>query len=364
MASSRRGGIRLSFTWLVFIMAVALPVWFAVSALGVKYGFWDYTVGLGTLTRDWGGKFVMLVLALGVLTLILGLLKAPRVRIVILSCLILLIGVLAFGRLVAMRSLSASLPPIHDIQTDWSDPIELSPALMDLRGPDSNVVVDDPKITERLAAMEAGFYAQKAEAQKDATQQFIWNLQVLVGLQSEEFMWKGLAGNRVADEQANAYPEIEPLFVSDSPLDAFQRAEEVIASMGMEFVTRNQSEGVIEAVAETQWFGFKDDVAIRILPVGEGSRIDVRSVSRVGLSDLGANAKRVSLILDSLKQKLTIVPADTLVVETAEPVPTVVEDSATGSDEETDSPNDELISEPVVTDEQASEDEPEEVETP
>ncbi len=50
-----------------------------------------------------------------------------------------------------------------------------------------------------------------------------------------------------------------------------------------------------KSTAETFWFGFKDDVVIRVRPVADGgsSRIDVRSISRVGLSDLGANAKRI-----------------------------------------------------------------------
>lgn len=333
MASSRRGGIRLGFTWLVFFMAVALPVWFAVSALGVKFGFWDYTFGLGTMTRDWGAKFVLLVLVLGLVTLLLGFLKAPRIRVVILSLLILLIACLAFFRLVAMRSLSASLPPIHDVQTDWSDPIQLTPKLMDLRGTGTNAVEDDPLITERLAQMEAGFYAQKAEAQKSSTSKFLWDLQVLFGLQSEEFIWKGLAGNRVADEQANAFPEIVPLFVAEAPAEAFQRVEEVLASMDMEFVTRSPDEGVVEAIAETQWFGFKDDVAVRIREEGTGSRIDIRSISRVGLSDLGANAKRVDAILASLKQRLTAVEASTLAVAPAEEiVEPIIEDEPVEED--------------------------------
>ena len=75
--------------------------------------------------------------------------------------------------------------------------------------------------------------------------------------------------------------------------------------MGMEFVTRSQNSGVLEATASTQWFGFKDDVAIRIRAEGEGSRIDIRSVSRVGLSDLGANAKRIVAITSQLNQRLT-----------------------------------------------------------
>jgi uncharacterized protein (DUF1499 family) len=56
----------------------------------------------------------------------------------------------------------------------------------------------------------------------------------------------------------------------------------------------------VEATDTTFWFGFKDDVVVRVRPEGEGSRIDVRSMSRVGVSDLGANAERVRKFLAKL----------------------------------------------------------------
>ncbi|MCA8904377.1 MAG: DUF1499 domain-containing protein, partial [Hyphomonas sp.] len=63
--------------------------------------------------------------------------------------------------------------------------------------------------------------------------------------------------------------------------------------------------GHIEATDTTFWFEFKDDVMIRVLPDGaDGARIDARSVSRVGLSDLGANAKRVNMLLDDIETRL------------------------------------------------------------
>jgi uncharacterized protein (DUF1499 family) len=59
-------------------------------------------------------------------------------------------------------------------------------------------------------------------------------------------------------------------------------------------VAADPAAGRIEATATTFWFGFVDDVVVRVRPAaGGGSRIDVRSVSRVGKSDVGANAKRI-----------------------------------------------------------------------
>tara|TARA_Y100000052_G_scaffold27486_1_gene35672 strand:- start:63628 stop:64560 length:933 start_codon:yes stop_codon:yes gene_type:complete len=303
--SSRRGGIRLWLAGLVFLLAVALPVWFAVAALGVKFEFWDYQVGLGTLTRDWGAKFTTAVLLAGLVLLLLGLIKAPRVRTVILSILILLIAGLCMGRLLAMKSVAESLPPIHDVQTDWSDPIMFTDAMMELRGDESNPVQADPVISPVITRIEQNFEAQKEKAQSGGFSKFMWDTQVALGMQSDVFYWKDLAGQRVADEQARAYPEIEPIIVAQAPDTVFQVAEEVLASMDMEFVTRSQGRGILEATASTQWFGFKDDVAVRIRPEGDGSRVDIRSVSRVGLSDLGANAKRVEAISNELESRLS-----------------------------------------------------------
>jgi len=60
-------------------------------------------------------------------------------------------------------------------------------------------------------------------------------------------------------------------------------------------------EGRLEATATTAWFGFKDDVVVRIRAEGSGSRVDVRSLSRIGVSDLGTNAARVRAFLGRLR---------------------------------------------------------------
>jgi uncharacterized protein (DUF1499 family) len=63
---------------------------------------------------------------------------------------------------------------------------------------------------------------------------------------------------------------------------------------------RAPEEGRLEATDTTRWFGFKDDVVVRVTPVAEGARVDVRSASRVGQSDLGANARRIRAFLAAL----------------------------------------------------------------
>jgi uncharacterized protein (DUF1499 family) len=74
----------------------------------------------------------------------------------------------------------------------------------------------------------------------------------------------------------------------------------VAQAMNWEIVAADPADGRIEATATTFWYGFRDDVVIRVRPDGEGSRIDLRSVSRVGRSDAGTNARRIRSYLERL----------------------------------------------------------------
>ena len=144
----------------------------------------------------------------------------------------------AYGIMSARR-----VPRIHDIATDVDDP---------------------PKFRAALAARGRG--ANPAPDQIDP---------------------------EVVRQQRAAYPGIQPIDLPLSPDEAFKRASDVARSLRWQILAVNESDGTIEATATTAWFGFRDDVAIRIRPIEGGSRIDVRSTSRVGLSDAGANANRI-----------------------------------------------------------------------
>jgi uncharacterized protein (DUF1499 family) len=96
-----------------------------------------------------------------------------------------------------------------------------------------------------------------------------------------------------SDAQRSAYPDIRPLRLAVAPNIAFERAKGAMEEAGWQIVREDPSAGRIEAVATTFWFGFKDDIVVRITAEGGGSRVDVRSKSRVGRSDLGTNAQRI-----------------------------------------------------------------------
>ena len=93
--------------------------------------------------------------------------------------------------------------------------------------------------------------------------------------------------------QLKGYPEIQPLIVDAPPGGAFVTAKAVAQEMGWEVTGEDARAGTVSAVATTFWFGFKDDIEIRVTPHANGSRIDLRSKSRVGQGDAGANAKRI-----------------------------------------------------------------------
>ena len=109
-------------------------------------------------------------------------------------------------------------------------------------------------------------------------------------------------GAEVAAQQRRAYPDIEPLVLPVDPAAAFARVLAAVRELGWELVASDPTAGRLEAVDTTFWFGFKDDVVVRLRPVPGGTRVDVRSSSRVGVGDLGTNATRVRELLARVRE--------------------------------------------------------------
>lgn len=246
---------RKRLTDAALILSLLLPVWFALAAKGSAWGWWSWRTGLGTLTMGWGVKLTVLALALAALALIVGLVLKPRFwRLPLLAFLIPGL-ILVYAK--QIRTQVQNLPYIHDITTDVQDPPGLSPALIAQRGAESNPVE----------------YHGKTLRESEQT---------------------------VADAQLAAYPDLRTLELPLSSDEAMQRIRSLVVDRGWTLHEADASGNRIEATATTFWFGFKDDVVFRVRDGGAGkSLVDIRSISRVGLSDMGTNAKRIrALIVD------------------------------------------------------------------
>jgi uncharacterized protein (DUF1499 family) len=160
-------------------------------------------------------------------------------------------GAAAFGVPFAMLQSAKASPPIHDITTDTENP---------------------PRFVAIIALRQGS-------------------------PNSIEYQ-----GEAVAGQQRVAYPDIRPVTLAELPDAAFKRALTAARDIGWQIVAAVPAQGRIEATDTTLWFGFKDDIVVRVTPTGGGSRIDVRSVSRLGEGDLGKNAARIRAYLQRVQQ--------------------------------------------------------------
>jgi len=100
--------------------------------------------------------------------------------------------------------------------------------------------------------------------------------------------------------QKAAYPDLAPLRLEATPEEAFRRVEAAVGELGWEITRADPAAGSLEATKTSGIFRFVDDIAIRIRPDGEVAIVDVRSKSRLGRGDLGANAAHIRALQDLL----------------------------------------------------------------
>ncbi|MEM7492244.1 MAG: DUF1499 domain-containing protein [Pseudomonadota bacterium] len=268
-------GWRMKVAAFALAAAIFAVLWFLVASLGTKWGWWTWQVGLGQMTIGIGPMIAMLAVGVSVVAQLIALIKAPRFQPFIIALVATLISAMLLFRLQGFGATALSLPPIHDIQTDWSEPVRFTDAVLEAREAqgETNPILDDPVIPEEVDAR-----------------------------------WPGLGGMRVADAQEQAeqlyldeergFKPMDPVFFDQEPNEIAELAERLLTSRGWELITPfegQQGRDIIqlEATVTSGWFGFKDDVAVRIKAVEGATRVDMRSTSRVGLSDIGANSKRV-----------------------------------------------------------------------
>ena len=167
----------------------------------------------------------------------------------LLASLAFVLGLLAFAVPFQLQRMARSLPPIHDVTTDLDNPPTFE-AVVPLRANAANTLERSPEL---------------------------------------------------ARQQREGYPDIQPITLSIPRDQAFDNALVEAQEEGWQIVTADKSTGRIEATDTTRWFGFKDDIVVRLTPWGSGTRVDMRSVSRIGRSDVGTNARRIRRYLDRLR---------------------------------------------------------------
>jgi hypothetical protein len=226
------------------LLGVAATLLLLAAGPGTRFDLWDFRTGFQLMR--WA-----VYAGLAAATLAVAMLLLPRTRrgglAALLAALALGLGA-AFVPWNALRQARA-LPPIHDITTDSGRPPQFV-AILPLRAGAPNPAA--------------------------------------------------YGGAEVTRAQAGAYPDLRTRRMDATPADAFKRALQAARDMGWEIVAADAAAGSIEATDTTFWFGFKDDVVIRVVADGTGSRVDLRSVSRVGVGDAGANAARIRAYLQAL----------------------------------------------------------------
>ncbi len=241
-----RRGLPVAAVFGTLVAIVGLVV-LALSGLGYRVGAWPLRAAFTVLgVGGWIG------LVGGFLALLGAALTRPGTgrRGFLLAVLGVLIGLGTFGWVVSWRLQARSAPAIRDITTDFGNPPPFG-----------------------LAQPQAGVSPPPA-----------------------------YGGPNVAAEQRASYPDIGPADLPVPPGAAFRIALAAARNMGWDVVAADSTSGRIEAVAATRWFGFTDDIAVRITATEHGSRVDVRSVSRVGPDDVPENANRVRAYIAQLQR--------------------------------------------------------------
>lgn len=219
------------------IIAVLAALMLLAAGPGTRLGLWEFGFGF-TLMR------YALFAGVGGAALAVVLLLVPKTRdgnAALLVATVLIGLVTAWVPWNGYRTVR-SLPFIHDITTDTADPPQFV-AVVPLRADASNPV---------------------------------------------EY-----PGEETAEQQRAGYPDLRPLELNQPANRTFEQALQASRNLGWEIVAADAADGRIEATDTTLWFGFKDDIVIRVAETASGSRLDIRSKSRVGRSDVGANAARI-----------------------------------------------------------------------
>ncbi|MHB1542233.1 MAG: DUF1499 domain-containing protein [Steroidobacteraceae bacterium] len=243
--------------WTLYVvLAAAVLAFLAVLLPGPLYHIRVLSLGGAFRSITYGAYGGLVTTLLGVVLLPVVWVVHRGARRFIAPALVIVLGGIAWGVPYMWLKKGESVPPIHDITTDTRNPPQFLPDVVALR------------------------------AAAHATNSTVYG------------------GPKVAALQKKAYPYIRPMFFKLPASKVFAAALRTVKSMGWKLDSAHPHLGIIEASSTTFWFGFTDDVVIRIESQASGSRLDIRSESRIGESDFGRNAARIMRFRAMLYRKL------------------------------------------------------------
>ena len=238
----------------VALIAVGIAAAIAVAAPATQLSVWEYGTGIAIIRNLYIPSIV--VAALTILAFVVSLFAARHRSVVMFIAAAAVTGAAVVPYMFEQRL--AANPFIHDITTDFDAP------------PQIDAAADLPRQNP------AAYVGAETAPKTDVT---------------------------ITEAQKAAFPDIQPVAVATPVDDVAQAARKIIEEMNMEVLAETADGEIltIEAASTSFWFGFVDDFVVRIQPSGDNTRIDLRSKSRVGVSDLGANAQRVRTFVSKLE---------------------------------------------------------------
>lgn len=247
--------------WLAYlILAVGVFAFLAVVLPGPLYRLKVLSLGESFRSITYGAYVGIGVIVLTAVLLPVIWMAHHKVRLVVIPILSLMLGGVAWGAPYMWLRKAESVPPIHDITTDTNNP---------------------PQFLPDVVALRAAAHAVNSPV---------------------------YGGPKIAAQQEKAYPYIKPMHFKLPVRRVFSAAVHAAEAMGWKLDSEHPDMGIVEASSSTFWFGFTDDIVIRIQSVAGGSRLDIRSESRIGKSDFGHNAARIMRFRAVIYRKLGLPP--------------------------------------------------------
>lgn len=232
---------------ILLYISIFIAFLFMMSGYGYQWGIWSLGVGFSILRYSAYAAIAFFLISLGTIWFYRKS-SASTITYLVISVIVTFI---ISGSALYWQHKAQSVPPIHDITTDMANPPEFV-AILRLRA-------DAPNPPE-------------------------------------------YEGAEIARMQREAYPQLQSLYLNEDLQNVMDRAVMIVVNRKWQLVAINRNDGRIEATEKLPWFGFSDDIVIRFTEEDEMTRVDIRSKSRIGRSDIGVNANRIERFLRDLER--------------------------------------------------------------